>query len=71
MHKEDMEKHHILPKRNQKRTLGRIWDNTTIPLRHGEHVQTHREIKEHGPIGALSLLEARRLKKLSKKLSDR
>lgn len=71
MRKEKAEKHHPLPKRDQRNAVGRVYDNTTVPLAHSEHVQAHREIKEYGPFGALSLLEGRRLKKLSKKLSKR
>ncbi len=71
MRKEKVERHHPLPKRDQNNAFGGMYDNTTIPLTHSKHVQAHREIKEYGPFGALSLLEGRRLKKLSKKLSKR
>lgn len=54
---------HVLPKSEQKKVLGRVWDNTTTPRSHKEHVQRHRYIKEYTVAGSVALDDLKRWSK--------
>ena len=60
-------KHHILPKRVQKKYFGRIVNETTVPVTGKDHVKLHRDIKEAGPYGALARHEIRKALKRKRK----
>lgn len=58
---------HLLPKSEQRKTLVRVWDNTTTPLSHKEHVERHRDVKKYSVIGSITRLD---LKRRSKRHAD-
>jgi hypothetical protein len=60
-------KHHILPKRVQKRYFSRQVNDTTIPVSGEEHVKIHQDIKKVGPYGALARHEIRKALKKKEK----
>ena len=59
--------HHPLPKRVQKKTLGHVYDDTTVGVPPKDHQKIHRDEREIGPIGSLARHEIRKALRRSKK----
>ncbi|MDO8716729.1 MAG: hypothetical protein Q7J73_07995 [Dehalococcoidales bacterium] len=51
--------HHILPKHEQKKALGDVYDETKIRLTPEDHQKIHEDEKEVGPYGSLVRQEKR------------
>jgi len=59
----DTKGHHWMdkPTRNRVPLWKEMFDDCTTPMSGKEHVQAHRDTKHYGIVGAMSLLEIRRL----------
>ncbi|GEM_PF-3994530 len=58
--------HHWIPRRGQwAKAYPRLWNELyadyTTHLEHDEHVQVQRDTEEFGPIGAMNLIQLRKL----------
>ena len=65
--KDGKQGHHPLPKRNQKRVFGYVYDDTTVRVRPEDHQKMHRDEREVGPIGSLARQDKRNALRRSKK----
>ena len=65
--KDGRQGHHPLPKKDQKKALGRVYDDTTIRVTPEEHQRIHRDEREVGPIGSLARQDIRKALRRSKK----
>lgn len=59
--------HHPLPKRVQKKALGRVWDDTTVRVSPEDHQKMHQDEREVAPIGSLARQDIRKALRRSKK----
>jgi len=65
--KDGKQGHHWLPKRVQKKALGKVYDETTVRVSPEDHKKMHRDEREVGPIGSLARQDIRKAQRRSKK----
>jgi hypothetical protein len=65
--KDGKQAHHILPKKTQKQTLGRVYEDTVVRVSSEDHRKMHRDIEEVGPIGSLAREDMRRAQRRGRK----
>lgn len=61
--KDGTQKHHILPKHEQRQALGHVYDETTMNVTPEDHQKMHRDEREVGPYGSLVRQERRKLER--------
>lgn len=61
----DTENHHLLPKELQRKALGRVWDDTTVPLDRELHKKITHQTRFEGisPAYTVGEIELYRLRK--------
>ncbi len=60
--KDGKQGHHILPKHEQRKALGQVYDETKIRVIPEGHEQMHRDEREVGPIGSIVRHDKRRMR---------
>ena len=59
--KDGKQGHHLLPKKEQKKALGTVYDDTTTRITPKEHQKVHQDIREVGVIGSVARIDKRRV----------
>ena len=58
--KDGKQGHHILPKHEQRKALGRVYDETKVRVTPEDHQKMHSDEREVGPIGSMARQDIRR-----------
>lgn len=59
--------HHPLPKHEQKKALGQVYDDTTVRVSPKDHQKIHRDEREAGPIVSIARQDMRTALRHSRK----
>jgi len=57
--KDGKQGHHLLPKHEQRKALGHVYDETKVRVTPEDHQKIHRDEREVGPIGSLARQDIR------------